>query len=1032
EGAVLPGEIGLLPAGLDPAEIADLPTAGERDGVVLLEHPPQTAGPWSALDRPATASRSEEEDLPERLAPFLPPKVAERIADHGETLLDEHRPVTVLFIGVGDRPIRDDPSAIATIGTVMDEVERAGGATITVGSGDKGTTVLAAFGAPVSFAGQRSVAAITAAAITERTPTRVGVATGLAFAGRVGADRRWNYNLIGDVVNRSARLMALADPGQVLADEPTFHGADPRIRWAPPTTATLKGRLDVTDLAALEAVLPAEDGRSDLPLTGRDAELETIGTALADTVLSSQGTSILLVGISGVGKTRLSRAVADRAVEAGHAVLTLDLANRTSGRNHGPWIGVLLAALDLGPDAGPTELEAAVRDRLGSEPTARLIRELVFDGVASSTVAGLDRRAAAEVVDDALSEVLAAAITDPTVLIADDAHDHDEASTRLLVRMLRVATRTPLTIVAATHPTTDVPTWPWGRIVAVDELTTDAAREVLVDHARKAGIDLPDDLIATIIERVGGNPQLLRLLADLDPDDQDRLPDDARAIVLGRFDRLPTDLRGALAMAASLGRHLDRGDFLGAFGGPEGRAVLDRLVAERLLEPTGPTTLSFASPILQEVAYESTAHASRAGFHHDVGLHLERQAESTGTERVEDLAHHFGYTTDGDRHRRYFAPAARRAMASFANQRAIHWFRRAIEVADGTELGPLRFDLGATIEHVGDRSGAAAEYEAATVDEAIAPRALASLALLQASTAGYEAACATADDALAKAEALADAGAVEWVLERVSVLHTDAGEFQRAQDTAARQLQVAEALDDQTRVASALANRGAAMSWLGELDAAARDLDRALGLCLDNGALAMAAEVEIDLGMVALDRGETDSCLAHLRRASARAAEVGYRRGEAACLSNRALALLSSGREDEALEPATVSFRLLVEVGDVLAAAAQLGLLAMLQLSDGRPLAAVGFLARVLEIGARTGTTTYRERAYDVLIDAHRALEDEPAADRAAELQSRARGEVEQAERAEVAPMLAPDSLGLDDELTHLLVEADRLIDGLG
>ena len=60
-----------------------------------------------------------------------------------------------------------------------------------------------------------------------RLPLRIGVHRGPIFAGDVGPRYRRTYTVMGDTVNLAARLMARAEPGQILA---TARGARPVAR----------------------------------------------------------------------------------------------------------------------------------------------------------------------------------------------------------------------------------------------------------------------------------------------------------------------------------------------------------------------------------------------------------------------------------------------------------------------------------------------------------------------------------------------------------------------------------------------------------------------------------------------------------------------------------------------------------------------------------------------------------------------------------------------------------------------------------
>lgn len=1029
ESQVSPGEIGIA------AKPGVLPPKTVKRGELHLLGGPVDSPPSVPVSLPVptpmpTAAPPPVD--PERITPFIPPRVLARLQT-SLGLLDEHRPVSIVFTGLGDRPLCDDPTAPGRLSEAIAIIEERGGTAISVGSGDKGTTLLAAFGAPVALPDQRSIAVFAAAELVDRIPCRVGISSGFCFAGRVGSSRRWSYNLMGSVVNKAARLMTVAPPGGVLADDATSLGSDVRIIWNRPQELALKGLDEAVAASVLHSISDDESGGTDLPLIGRQVEVAALAELIATVTADGTGRGLVIIGESGTGKTRLTREASDVARNSGVLVTALGLAHRRSERSYAPWRSVMFDRLGLAEDCGPAEFESAVRDQLGNEGSAPdLLREVVFgDPSLHPVLTGLDTRSASEIVEAAIAKLVLDPCDRPLLLIADDAHDLDEASGRLLERVSRNLSTAPIALVAVTYADQDIAAWNWLRPLPIGELAEPEALELIRNHERKADFDLTATRRRAIYDLVGGNAQLLRLLADYVGTGHDDLPVDAAALVLGRFDRLTSRSQASLNMAATLGRHFKRSDFLGAFTERVGADSLRELVSQRLIEPIGQEILSFASPALWQVAYESSAHASRAAFHGQVGRYLEQLPDGPSDQRVEDLAHHFGFTADTERHRRYFEPAARRAKKAFANSKAITWFERAIEVSEPDRTARLRCELGSVIEHVGRRAEAAEQFQAASADASVAPRALASLALLQVDTVSYDLALSTINRALEAVEKLDDDTETEWVLERASLLHATSGRFELSRAMATRQLEVATRIDAPDRIAAALSNLGAAKSWIGELEGAEDDLNRSLELSLASGAMAVAADVEIDLAMVALDLGRLDACLARLESARDRSMATGYRRGEATALSNSALALVTAERYEEAWGPTKASLRLMLEMGDVITATASAGVLSLLLLHDDRPHAAISFLGRVLRAGRAAGTPIYRERAYGVLIDAYRTLDDADLEARCEDQLQRLEHEVSDDEISQVAPCGIPPELEDDVELSSMLLAADDLIERL-
>lgn len=175
----------------------------------------------------------------------------------------EVREVAVLFVDlVGSTALaaRLPPEQVVALlnrffADVVDVVEGSGG-WINKFQGD---AALAIFGAPAPLDDPEGRALRAARGLRERLSAHgeldfgVGVAAGAAVAGHVGAERRFEYTVIGDPVNEAARLSDLAkgDPGRVLASETTVERASEaeRARWALGEQVTLRGRQAPTQLA---------------------------------------------------------------------------------------------------------------------------------------------------------------------------------------------------------------------------------------------------------------------------------------------------------------------------------------------------------------------------------------------------------------------------------------------------------------------------------------------------------------------------------------------------------------------------------------------------------------------------------------------------------------------------------------------------------------------------------------------------------------------------------------------------------------
>lgn len=123
----------------------------------------------------------------------------------------------------------------------------------------EGDAVLSIFGAPLAIADPAGSALRAAREITQRLRADVpdlqaglGVSYGPVVAGNVGAIQRFEYTVIGDPVNESARISEIAkqDLQVPWASQRVVEAADAseRTRWKPVESVVLRGRSEPTEL----------------------------------------------------------------------------------------------------------------------------------------------------------------------------------------------------------------------------------------------------------------------------------------------------------------------------------------------------------------------------------------------------------------------------------------------------------------------------------------------------------------------------------------------------------------------------------------------------------------------------------------------------------------------------------------------------------------------------------------------------------------------------------------------------------------
>ena len=201
-----------------------------------------------------------------QLRDLLGRQVGGEVAEHqlavGDAMAAEAREVSVLFVDLAGftsyAETRDPTDVIAHLNAffsvVVDRVMAAGGLV----NKFEGDAALCVFGAPVAQSDHAARALAVAAdlpdAVVEVVPSvgvGIGVATGVAVAGNLGTAERYEYTVIGDVVNTAARLADLAkhEPEGVLVGLETLHHAGDPPGWERCGPVRLRGRTADIDVA---------------------------------------------------------------------------------------------------------------------------------------------------------------------------------------------------------------------------------------------------------------------------------------------------------------------------------------------------------------------------------------------------------------------------------------------------------------------------------------------------------------------------------------------------------------------------------------------------------------------------------------------------------------------------------------------------------------------------------------------------------------------------------------------------------------
>jgi class 3 adenylate cyclase/tetratricopeptide (TPR) repeat protein len=674
---------------------------------------------------------------------FLPPGLMDKVKLEPERIAigGEYRPVTVLFAnfygideiieGLGEARSAEITAILNAHFTTMRRIiARYGGVVNKVDSYAVGHRIMALFGAPRAHIDdpERAVRAAlemqeAMAAFAELNTScgsfclkqRIGVNTGLVFAGNVGSLSRQEYSVMGDEVNLTARLMAVAAEGQVLISQSTARQSSGAFLLHEQEPVRVKGKsLPVHNYEVFG--LQERRIRERRPLIGRDEEWQAIHE-LTDLGLSGKTHVLTIVGDVGLGKSRLLDEVVAHWTEE-HGALSISATCPSFGRHtpYQPWLDLLRALFGFNPaDSNRVKLEKIETllqeiDPTWHDWTVLIARLLGLDVEETDLVRALDAqtrqrtifRVVTGVVDHVASE-------QPLLLAIDDLQWADDTSVELVNQVARHVTGRPLLLVLTHRPeeslasTLKVADLPHHTRLELKELPHEASLRLL-DTLLPTTPQMPDHLKRLILDKARGTPLFIEEVAHalienyltLDEEtgtyhartdlEQIEVPDSVNRVIMSRIDRLDETSRNVLRVASVIGQEFQHWllSAIYPYRRAEGelRERLDELSQRELLEGPYPDLLYLFRHILtREVAYESLLYADRRRLHRVIGESIETQQAGRLAEYWEVLAHHFGLAEEWEKALAYHLQAGRKAQRIYANEDAVHHFRQALKAA---------------------------------------------------------------------------------------------------------------------------------------------------------------------------------------------------------------------------------------------------------------------------------------------------------------------------------------------------------------
>jgi class 3 adenylate cyclase len=631
---------------------------------------------------------------------------------------DELRPVTLLFADVvGSTALgeRLSPAEVkALIGECVTRMSRAVeeyGGHVQAYMGDG---ICALFGVPTAHEDDPDRAALAALRILdvvreyaddiraawqiEDFHVRVGINSGQTAVGLVGAGEPGQV-AVGDATNVAARLQSTADPGTIAVGEATARRLGRRFELEQVGAVEVKGRDETVDVWRLLGVREGERA-PETPFVGRATELAMLGSALDD-LETGRGQGLLLVGETGLGKTRLLGEL--RALAAERALWLEGHCLSYGGPASWPFVEVLREWLGLEDGEPEIAVRTKARAKLGGlgltselPGLGRLLRVQLAEGDTGP-----------EPLDAYAAWIEALTAQQPVVLALDDAHWANPSTRSLAEHLLELTDRAPLLVVVALRPDPDSEGWALrlrmladyahrATQLALGPLDEDESHRLL-DALLPAGLD--ETSRNEVVRRAEGNPlyleELLHVLVEGGSLEQQaqwtvsmlsvsRLSPELQALLVARIDLLPEGARRLAQIAAVIGRSFPRA-LLATVAGPSEldsgvRALLRADILREQRRYPEPE-LGFRHNLFQEAALSTLTPARKRELYARVAAAFEGLYARSLDDRLEQVAHYHAQAGDSARALGYLERAATAAEARGAAEQGQALWERVRRLA---------------------------------------------------------------------------------------------------------------------------------------------------------------------------------------------------------------------------------------------------------------------------------------------------------------------------------------------------------------
>lgn len=866
-------------------------------------------------------------------------------------------------------------------------IHQYGGIVNTIETTPVGSRMVALFGAPVAYEDDPMRAVRAALAMRDATDTinseaaavvqewvaqhphqqsllrtqhsapqpRMGIASGILFAGLTGTPQRHEYTVTGATINVAAKVMAVAQAGEVLLASGSYRAVQPMLHGQ----LQHRVRLEATQqsmpvfLALHECAPQAQEPADGTAFIGRKHELALFEAAAACIFAkeAAHGQIIAVAGEAGIGKSRFVKE-ALQTLRSEHPNLVVVHETCQSFEQTTPYSAIarmLRQALHLSAtkSVAATELQQQL-DTLVPEwshlaPLLARLFDLPLDETSLTATLSADQRN--ERLHELITEVyVALSRRHPFAIVIDDVHWADHSSRAVLLRIAEEAASQPLLLVLM-YRTQLMADEPWSEhehcaAITLQELSQTDSEALMTALLGTA----PPAELQHVLEQTHGNPffleEMLQYLLQsgalqqdyqhqwmlMSPPNAAPFPSRVEQLIMARLDLLSEEARALAQTAAVLGQRFSR-QLLYAIAAcsTDDQTHAASLVEAGLIISDGSQAMyHFKHALVHDVIYQNIRASRRCELHaraahtimHEYGAQIDAYQVV--------LAQHYLGAEQPDAAFPHFLRAAQQAQAHYANRDALSLYQQAFSTAPWRQRSLTSGDVAlATVLYenvadvysiVGDYARAREHYEfllrlltihqqASAAQQAALQRKIGTTFEQQGNT---EAALRWFDDSIKTFAAVSLNSAVQ--LEHARILSDIGWIYFRQNNLAEAREHLEQALiligtEEAPEERARMFNRLGGVAYAsGDFAQARRYVEQSLLVSEQSGNLISQAEALSNLGVLTVSQGEIAASIEYSWLALKMNEQISSRRGRAIAAINLAYALYADEQYQRAEE----------------------------------------------------------------------------------------------------------------------------------